>query len=183
MLRILTKDEINTLVTAPDWRTTTGRRDKALLLLMAQGGLRIAEVCALRVSEVMVDGDLTRITFSGKGGKTRTVSLPPVAAKALQAVMSKRIGEEFIFAGVNQHKALTPRGARWIFYKYRDSSHLGKDVHPHSLRHTYATMLMRASGNLFMVQRVLGHSSPATTAKYYLAWNNRDADEAARLMA
>lgn len=180
MLKILTTDELDRLIHAPDWRSKAGRRDRALLLLMAHGGLRIAEACALRADDIHTDGGVTRLTFSGKGKKTRTVSLTPAAEHALQVVLTDRPGEEFVFYGENVHKAISPRGARWLFYRYRDEVGLGKDVHPHTLRHTLATMLLRATGgDIRTVQRTLGHSSPVTTMKYYDGWDSRDCDRAA----
>lgn len=84
MLQVLTDAQIQSLVNAPDLRTRLGVRDKALMSVMAFGGLRIQEACHLRKAEVIRRDGITRLTFSGKGGKTRTVTLPPQADSAVE---------------------------------------------------------------------------------------------------
>lgn len=180
-VQVLSKEEVERLLSVPDLRTRHGARDRALLALMVLGGLRIAEVCSLRKEDAMEQGGVTRLSFIGKGGKRRTVTLPSAAAQALHAAMAKSTSLHIFPAQekVSQHPFST-RGARWVVTQCFKAAGLPEWVHPHSLRHTCATMLLRATnGDMRTVQRTLGHSSPATTAKYYDGWDNTDADRAA----
>lgn len=176
---VLTKDEVERLLAAPDRRTRYGRRDVAFLSVMALGGLRIAEACSLRRDEVFDHDGLMRLTFSGKGDKLRTVTLPSVAADAVRRTLND-FKSEYVFVGRCHKRPLTPRGGRWIADQHFMSAKLEAWVHPHSLRHTCATMLLRATnGDMRTVQRTLGHSSPQTTAKHYDGWDSTDSDRAA----
>jgi integrase/recombinase XerD len=180
-LRVLSVLEVNRLLDQPDCRSQSGRRDRAFLAVMVMGGLRIGEACKLRADEVYVEGGVTRLTFTGKGGKMRTVTLPQVAAHYLRRHMDDLWPTvQYIFHGRNWHKPMTTRGGYKIVALTRDAAGLPSWVHPHSLRHTFATLLMRGtSGDLQTVQRTLGHSNINTTAKHYAAWDRHACDRAA----
>ncbi len=176
--RVLKPGEVTRLLDSPDRRGRYGRRDRAFLSLMALGGLRIAETCSLRREHVTVDSERTRITFTGKGGKLRTVTLPRVAADALHITLRDFHGPFVFYSG--HGRPLTPRSGRYIAQRYFAACGFEAWVHPHSLRHTCATTLLRATnGDMRTVQRTLGHSSPQTTARYYDGWDSRDSDRAA----
>lgn len=173
--QVLKPEQVTSLLEAPDRRTRHGHRDRAFLALMALGGLRIAEACSLRRDSITRDG-ATRITFIGKCSKLRTVTLPRVAAEAVDAALARHDGP-YILGG----DAPWPvRTARRVATRYFDACGFEAWVHPHSLRHTCATTLLRATnGDMRTVQRTLGHTSPQTTAKYYDGWDSRDSDRAA----
>lgn len=180
-VQVLSRDEVTRLLDVPDLRTRHGRRDRALLAVMALGGLRIAEAAGLRRENVAVQDGVTRLTFDGKGGKRRTVTLPSLAADALRDAMEHSTSP-FVFPG-RCGAALSPRGARFAVTRCFSAAGLPEWTHPHSLRHTCATMLLRATnGDMRTVQRTLGHSSPATTAKFYDGYNSTDSDRAAAAM-
>ena len=122
-----------------------------------------------------------RITFVGKGAKRRTVTLPRVAAAALHATLKDFPGPHVFYSRDNVLKPLSTRGGRWVAQSYFDRLGFEAWVHPHSLRHTCATMLLRAT-DIRTVQRTLGHSSPTTTSAFYDGWDSTDADRAAEKM-
>ena len=177
VLQVLTDEQITSLVNAPDLRTRQGRKDRALLGIMAYGGLRIQEACSLKRSEVHQVGDLVRLTFAGKGGKTRTVTLPQRAVSGLLRYMQSHTSP-YVFPG-RYGPPMTPRGAYQVVLRNAQAAGLPDWVHPHTLRHSYGTKLMRETGDIFLVSRVLGHSNMQTTARYYLAFDASYADRAA----
>lgn len=183
-VKVLTKDEVTRLLDAPDLRTRHGRRDRALLAVMALGGLRIAEAAGLRRQDVAVQDGVTRLTFDGKGGKRRTVTLPRLAADALHDALARHTSEWCFPGHDRQYTApLSPRGARFVATRCFTAAGLPEWVHPHSLRHTCATFMLRATnGDMRTVQRTLGHASPATTAKFYDGYDSTDSDRAAAAM-
>lgn len=183
-VQVLTKAEVTHLLSIPDTRCLHGHRDRALLAVMVLGGLRIAEAASLRRDNVADRDGVLRLTFDGKGGKRRTVTLPRLAADALREALASYKGEYCFPARNRQSTApLSPRGARYVITQCFKAAGLPKWVHPHSLRHTCATMLLRATnGDMRTVQRTLGHSSPVTTALFYDGYNSTDSDRAAAAM-
>lgn len=178
MRDILSDEQVTALVNAPDLRTRQGRRDRAFLSVMAYGGLRIAEACNLRRDEVQPAGDLVRLTFAGKGGKTRTVSLPQKAASGLLRYMQSHTSA-YVFPG--RDGPIKPRGGSYVVQRAVEDAGLPGWIHPHALRHYYGSKLMRETGDLFLVSRVLGHSNMNTTARFYLAFDPSYADRAANV--
>jgi len=86
---------------------------------------------------------------------------------------------DYLFAG--RSGPLSPRSGHFIVCSYAKKIGLPDWVHPHSLRHTYGTKIMRETGDIFLVSRVLGHADISTTAKYYLAYDPSYADKAAEV--
>lgn len=179
MLQVLDDAQVEALVSAPDGRAKRGKRDKALLAILAYGGLRIAEACSLKVSEVQRQGSKTRLVFAGKGGRVRTVSLPQKAAAMVLSHLATN-DSPFLFPG--RHGPLTARGGRLIVTYWVRKAGLPDWVHPHTLRHSYGTKLIKQTGDLFLVSRVMGHANISTTAAYYLAFDPSYADRAAEAM-
>lgn len=181
-VQVLSKDEVTRLLAVPDTRCRHGKRDRALLAVMALGGLRIAEAASLRREHVQDRDGVLRLTFDGKGGKRRTVTLPGIAADALRDAMEHHRGD-YLFPAHRKGRPISPRGARYAVSQCFAAAGLPEWVHPHSLRHTCATMLLRATnGDMRTVQRTLGHSSPTTTAMFYDGYNSTDSDRAATAM-
>lgn len=179
MRDILTDEQVEALVTAPDLRTRQGYRDRAFLSIMAYGGLRIQEACSLRRDEVQTSDGRTRLTFVGKGGKKRTVALPQRAVSPLiKHLASHR--SAYVFPG-RDGLPVRPRGGSYIVERAVEAAGLPSWIHPHALRHYYGSKLMRETGDLFLVSRVLGHSNMNTTARFYLAFDPTYADRAAEV--
>ena len=145
-------------------------RDKALLLIMYSGGLRISEVVSLTVGRVAEDLSGARII--GKGDKERYVFFSGEAVQALKAylpVRQERLRPENpgdrLF--LNQKgKGVSVSGVRWIIHQYAQRSGLQKRLHPHALRHSFAAHLVNAGCDVRVVQALLGHESIATTQRY-----------------
>ncbi|MDR1302601.1 MAG: tyrosine recombinase [Treponema sp.] len=145
-------------------------RDTALILTMYSGGLRISEVVSLAVQAV--EGDLRSARVIGKGDKERYVFFSDEAAEALEAYLparrekiNQRVPTNQLF--INQKgEGISVSGVRWIIGQYTQRSGLQKQVHPHSLRHSFAAHLVNAGCDVRVVQALLGHESIATTQRY-----------------
>lgn len=179
---VLRPAQADRLLATGDHRTHKGRRDTALLAVMVLGGLRIHEAVRLTRDAVYEEQGKLRLEFLGKGQRRRTVTLPPTAARAMRAWLAdERAGRWFIFPG-RQGEHLSIRAAQDMLKARCRAAGLPVWVHAHSLRHTYASTIMRATGDLHLVQNILGHASPTTTSRYYLAFSPRDADRGAEAM-
>lgn len=150
-------------------------RDRAMFELFYSSGLRLAELASLDMvaGRNMAGGlDLTsgEVTVTGKRAKTRTV---PVGAKALAALenwLAQRAAlaaadEPALFVG-RRGTRLTPRAIELRLAHWAQNSGLGLHVHPHMLRHSFASHVLQSSGDLRAVQEMLGHASIATTQIY-----------------
>lgn len=182
---ILLPKQVAQLLAAPDRRTHLGRRDAALLAVMALGGLRVGEAVRLQHTAVQDTGTHVRLVFTSeksRGKRRRTVTLPPLGRRLLREWLTDtRVHPYWVFAGRhNEH--LSPAAAREMVSKRCRAAGLPIWMHPHSLRHTFASTIMRETSNLYTVQRLLGHTSPEQTAKYYLAFSAADADRGAEAL-
>lgn len=166
----LTTEEIEQLLEAPDSSTPRGQRDRALLELLYASGLRVSELVSLNLEQVDLDSGEIRIR--GKGAKERVVLMGKPAAKALSAYLvqdtAKVSGEgksRPLF--VNRYgKRLTERMVQKILEDYAARAGIAKRVHPHMLRHTFATHLLDGGADLRVVQELLGHASLSSTQIY-----------------
>lgn len=145
-------------------------RDTALIRLMLSCGLRVSEAVSLRLEDVDVGERRGVIVVrSGKGGKYREVPVPPAARKALREWLAfrkkKHPRSPWLFPGAADDRPLTP-GAAWrVVKKYAWRARI-PDLHPHTLRHTCATNMLRSGANLIEVATVLGHARLDSTAVY-----------------
>ncbi|MDR2841807.1 MAG: tyrosine-type recombinase/integrase [Spirochaetaceae bacterium] len=165
----LWEDEMATFVQTAEqagilWRN----RDKALILMMYSSGLRISELCNLKMSDL--DDDYTQAKITGKGNKTRFVFFSQEAQDALLVYLPERYAKlkqdgGAVFISM-RGKTLSSAGARWIIEEYSNLCNLQKNIHPHSLRHSFATHLVNAGCDLRVIQELLGHSSLSTTQRY-----------------
>ena len=143
-------------------------RDRAMLELFYSSGLRLSELTNLNPDAIdLVDGTV-RVT--GKGNKTRIVPIGQFAITALKAWMSRRnelvkLDEPALFIGKNG-KRLTPRAIQLRIAMWSRKLGLEHHVHPHVLRHSFASHLLQSSGDLRAVQELLGHASISTTQVY-----------------
>lgn len=134
-------------------------REKVLFLLLYGGGLRISEACSLRWREVFFEQHVLRV--KGKGGKERVVALPDLTLTVLRKFQKERFHEEHVFA--------QPFNTRSAYEMVRQSgirAGLLKLLHPHALRHSFATHLLSSGANLRTLQELLGHESLQATEKY-----------------
>jgi integrase/recombinase XerC len=163
----LSPDEAVRLVSHED-PSPDGRRDRALFELAYSSGLRVSELTGLDVGRVDLDTGEVRVT--GKGAKTRIV---PVGAAALEAIRAwlphrqarARPGEAALFVGARGAR-LSPRMVQRRIKAWAAAAGLDVDVHPHMLRHSFASHVLQSSGDLRAVQEMLGHASIASTQVY-----------------
>lgn len=161
---VLDVDEAVRLVELPT-DAPLGLRDRAMLELFYSSGLRLSELCALRWRDLDLEQGL--VTVLGKGSKQRTVPVGSHARNALEAWRRESAGEtdKPVFPG--RHGA--PIGARAVQIRLRQLAQqqgLFKRVHPHLLRHSFASHVLESSGDLRGVQELLGHADIATTQIY-----------------
>lgn len=170
-LELVTAQELDRLLKGPKGDGEKALRDRAILELFFSTGLRVSELCSLNR-----DLDLTRDEFSirGKGQKVRLVFLSPAAKEAIKAYLKKRKGldEEALFTNVSEINKesksgrLTSRSIERIVKKYATEAGISKKVTPHTLRHAFATDLLRNGADIRSVQMMLGHANVATTQVY-----------------
>ncbi|MCY7344831.1 MAG: tyrosine-type recombinase/integrase [Pyrinomonadaceae bacterium] len=163
-IRWLDRKEENALLRSVE--RSGAKRDIAIIKLVLNTGLRVAELCSLRWSEIIINerkGVLT--VLQGKGGKRREVPLNYDARQVLLDLGYKQNAgkKEWIFVG--QRGKLTPRGVQTLFRKYADSVKL-KNLSPHSLRHTFCKNLLNAGISLEKIAILAGHESLDTTRLY-----------------
>jgi integrase/recombinase XerC len=145
-------------------------RDAAMFELFYSSGLRLAELIALNVDDGRLDLAQGEVTVTGKGSKTRTVPVGAKAREALAAWLNSRAqlaaaGERAVFVGARGRRiAATAVNAR--LRAWARSRGLNQRVHPHMLRHSFATHVLQSSQDLRAVQELLGHASISTTQVY-----------------
>ena len=166
---LLSPDQITTLLEAPPANEPAGIRDRAMLETMYSGGLRVAELVGLNVSNWDRDGDILRVL--GKGRKERIAPVGKFAVKALSHWIDIREPDErpdskaALF--LNRFgRRLTTRSIGRMLEKYLAQTGLDRQVSPHTLRHSFATHLLDGGADLRSVQEMLGHKSLTTTQIY-----------------
>lgn len=165
----LSVDDCDALVRAPAPPDPAPRalRDRALVELLYGAGLRVGECVALDVRDVERRGGEVRVF--GKGGKERVVPLPAGARDALAAYLDARqrpgaLAEPLFVSA--RGRRLGERDVRRVLLARARSAQIADRVHPHRLRHSYATHLLEMGADLREIQELLGHASLATTQHY-----------------
>ncbi len=141
------------------------RRDRAIAELFYSSGLRLAELAAVDLGDI--DRGAALLTVTGKGKRTRTV---PVGAAALRAIddwlaLRPDSGEPALFTSARGGR-LSPRSIQARLRLQGRRAGMARDVHPHMLRHSFASHLLESSGDLRAVQELLGHANISTTQIY-----------------
>jgi site-specific recombinase XerD len=131
-----------------------------LVSLLYGGGLRVSEACQLKFQDIDFEQCTCRV--QGKGSKQRVIALPGLALQALRKAGSKRGLSNYLFG----ESPLSPRVAYEWVRKAGVSAHLLRPLHPHALRHSYATHLLRSGANLRVLQALLGHATLQATSRY-----------------
>jgi integrase/recombinase XerC len=171
----LTVDEAIRLIESPDLSKSYGQRDRALLELLYATGLRVSELVNLDKQQINLATNEIRVW--GKGAKERIVLMGSPAARALENYITHGRNEllgsrksNALF--VNRYgERLSSRRVQKILEKY--SRVIGKKVHPHMLRHTFATHMLDGGADLKVVQELLGHSDLSSTQIYTHVTQNR----------
>ena len=166
----LTYGEIDMLLSKPDTNNKLELRDKALMELMYAAGLRVSEVLNLEVSNVYFNEGYIRIF--GKGSKERIVPVNETALRWLNEYINncRNIVKKEKSGGIlflNHRGGKMSRMAVWdIIKKYTLRADIDKQVHPHTLRHSFATHLLEGGADIRIIQELLGHSDISTTQIY-----------------
>lgn len=170
-IRYLKADELDRLLEQPSLRSRTGLRNRCLMQLMAESGLRISEALALKPRDVSLEEKRVDV-LRGKGHKPRTTYWRTDELTILieRWKLLRLDGGETLFCNVKGQRrggALTPHAFRDTFRTYVSKAGLDPlAVTPHTLRHTFATNTLRREKNLRVVQEALGHAWVSTTQIY-----------------
>lgn len=168
--QVLSVEEVERLLEAVTPEEKHAFRDRAMFEVMYGAGLRVSELISILVRDFLVEERLIRVT--GKGSKERIVPVGRRAADAVSRYLREsrnRLdrGESRGILFLNQHgRPLTRMGVWKILRKYVERAGLDKDVTPHTLRHTFATHLLKGGADLAVVQELLGHADVSTTQIY-----------------
>lgn len=168
----LTREQARALIAQPDAGTLRGKRDRAILALLVCCGLRRTELAGLRVEDIVQrEGRWAIVDLPGKGGRLRTVPVPPAAKVAVDAwtvASGLRSGPLFrstrpVDAG--RERPLTGKMIWHLVVRYAEKIGV-RDLAPHDLRRTCAKLCRAAGGELEQIQFLLGHASIQTTERY-----------------
>ncbi|WP_342436315.1 site-specific tyrosine recombinase XerD [Paenibacillus sp. FSL L8-0436] len=168
---ILSIEEIERLLAAPDDATPQGMRDKAMIELLYATGIRVTELITLNVEDVHTDLKFARC--SGASGKERVVPIGAIAAECV-AVYTSGMRDKLL-RGNQEEPALflnslggrlTRQGFWKIIKKHAREAQIEQDITPHTLRHSFAAHLLEGGADLRSVQQMLGHADISTTQIY-----------------
>ncbi len=167
--KVLSVDEVEALLAAPDLGDAYGMRDRAMLEVLYGSGLRVSELVGLEPADVNLDNGF--LICRGKGGKERIVPLGRSACDFVRRYVSgARVrdaakGGKTLFLS-RRGKAFTRQGFWKLLRKYAGEAGLAAKVYPHVLRHSFATHMLERGADLRSVQLMLGHSQITTTQIY-----------------
>ncbi len=162
--------EVEMLLNKPDVSKKIGLRDKAILEIMYSSGLRVSEVINLELNNINFDESFLNVF--GKGSKERIIPIGKIALKWLgkyilegRPYFANNKSKYFVFLNTKGYKM--SRMAIWLIVdKYAKLANIKKKVHPHTLRHTFATHLLEGGADIRVIQELLGHSDISTTQIY-----------------
>lgn len=165
----LTVEEMETLLRTPDG-STAGARDRAMMELLYASGLRVSEVIDIKTTDLNIDMGFIRVR--GKGSKERIVPMTDHVGRLLMSyianerlILLKDDDVDALFI-TNRGKGFTRQGLWKTIKKYEMLSGIGKNITPHTFRHSFATHLIENGADLRAVQEMLGHSDISTTQIY-----------------
>ncbi len=168
---ILGVEEVDLLLNSVDHSTAEGQRNRAILEVMYSCGLRVSEVITLEITNLYLDVGFIRVI--GKGNKERLVPIGDEAVKYITIYRETIRNRQTPKKGSENTLFLNRRGAGlsrvMIFYVIKDAgmrAGIQKNIHPHTLRHSFATHLVEGGADLRAVQEMLGHESITTTEIY-----------------
>ena len=200
----LTEEELNRLLAQPSPRYPSGKRHLALLLLLADAGLRISEATALTTQDLVLEGgQITHVLIRrGKRGQRAKQPLTLRAAAKLGAWLQGRealgLGPGPIFCTISRGAArghfarpgqqlepgqpISTVYVRQLVKRLAARAGLGRNISPHTLRHTAITRYLRATGNLELTRKFARHANIQTTARIYAHLVQEDVDRGVHLL-
>ena len=175
---VLTLDEVNRIEDAINLGEPEGVRNLAIIELLYSAGLRVSELCQLRLSALYLNDVYLQVR--GKGRKVRLVPLSPVAVSQLRRWLDQRADlepkpgeEDYVFLSLRRRSHLSTVTVFHIVKVLAEAAGIQKNISPHTFRHTFATHLLEGGANLRVIQALLGHESITTTEIYtHLDLNN-----------
>lgn len=166
----LSEENVESLLKAPDIKTISGLRDKAMLELLYACGLRVSELVNLLLTELIMTDGIIRVT--GKGNKTRLIPMGEEAVDWVQKYITesrdsilKQKASKYLFVTI-RGSAMTRQAFWYLIKKYSIIAEIKTPMSPHILRHAFATHLINHGADLRVVQMLLGHSDISTTQIY-----------------
>lgn len=178
---VLTVEEIDSLIGAIDWGSREGQRNCAILETLYSCGLRVSELCNLKISDLYLNEGFIKV--EGKGNKQRLVPISPRAVSELNDYFLVR-GEKVIKPGFEDYVFISNFGKNisriMVFHIIKELANqigLKKSISPHTFRHSFATHLLEGGANLRAIQCMLGHESIGTTEIYTHIDRNRLREE------
>lgn len=174
---ILTRDEIDRLENA-----ATTERDKLIVRVLADTGMRVEELCKLRATDLLREDRMLFLHVRGKGRKDRRVPIPALFQRMQRLAKGRPVTAytERLFIGLRKRKdgtyhALTPSGVRRMLLNVMDRSGIGKHVNPHLFRHTFATWMLSKGVDSIQVAHMLGHEGLEMVNEVYEHLQAKDA--------
>lgn len=168
---VLTVAEIDNIIAAIDLSKPEGQRDRAIIETLYSCGLRVSELCALRMGDLFLEEGFIRVV--GKGRKQRLVPISHTAIAELQAWFEQRAEvnvrtghEDVVFLSIRRGTALSRITVFHIVKELCISAGIRHTVSPHTFRHSFATHLLEGGANLRAIQEMLGHEDIGTTQLY-----------------
>ncbi len=163
---VLTVDDAERLMNAPQGENTTNARDRAVLETLYSTGIRASELVGMNMADISRRDRLVRIR--GKGRKERIVPIGERALAAIDAYLAGKAAPDDSPAVFTNPagKRLTVRTVQRILANYRKILETAPKASPHTLRHSYATHMLEAGADLRAIQELLGHASLSTTQRY-----------------
>lgn len=168
---VLTLQEIDDIINAIDLATNEGQRNRAIIEVLYSCGLRVSELCSLRMSDLYLKEQFIRVT--GKGDKQRLVPISSRAIAELEAYFADRSRipikggfEDYVFISERLKKPLSRITVFHHIKELVERVGINKNVSPHTFRHSFATHLLEGGANLRVIQVMLGHESISTTEIY-----------------
>ena len=171
----LTEEEAEAILRVPDRRTLQGKRDYGILILLLTTGLRKAEICNLKIGDLKTYRNQAVIDVIGKGKKFRRIPLKNGTLLSLQeylkAMKNGTNPEHPMFYTLAKHgpyerRCLTPKAVDCLIRSTAKKAMIRKRIHPHVIRHTFATTLLDKGADLKTVQVLMGHAHIRTTELY-----------------
>lgn len=166
----LTVNEVLLILEQPDTENKLELRDRSILEVMYGSGLRVSELINLRLSNIFFEDGYLRVF--GKGSKERIVPIGNTGLEFLnkyilnsRELLKKHGSEDYVFLNF-RGKKLSRMGIWDIIKKYCKKAKIEKDVHPHTLRHSFATHLLQGGADIRIIQEMLGHADISTTQIY-----------------
>lgn len=168
--QVLTVEEIDAMIAQINLSTDEGQRNRAIIETLYGCGLRVSELCNLRISRIFPEEGY--VVISGKGSKERVVPISDVALAEIRDYLPWRNSlyirpgeEDFLFVS-RRGKHLTRVMIYYIIKKLAEAAGIKKEISPHTMRHSFATHLLEGGANLRAIQQMLGHENIATTEIY-----------------